>query len=284
MTAIYRDYDQAALDAQYDQRTLVADISPYMKRWREDSSTAMQTLPVKRGVRYAQRLETQLDLFSAPQAQGLVVYIHGGAWRMLSKDESAYPALALLPHGISFAAVNFSLVPTVDLAEQAAQCAAAVEWLYEHAQDAGAHNLCVLGHSSGAHVAALLATTDWRARGKRQALVKSAVLLSGIYDLEPVRLSARNDYLRLSERDAYALSPINRVRAGGCPAVIAWGGLELDEFQRQSTAFADAWSAVGNRCERIPHPTHNHFDMSFPFAQSGTPLHDALLKVMRHAA
>lgn len=278
---VYRDYDQASLDAQYDQRTLVADLSPYLQRWRDDSAAAHAQLERSTDIAYGPGATERLDLFLAPRPRGLVVYLHGGAWRMLGKAESAYPAPALIANGLSFAALDFSLVPAVSLRVQAQQCRDAVAWLYRNAQAAGANNLCLLGHSSGAHLAALLASTDWQAEcGLPEDVVKTAVLVSGLYDLEPVRLSARNEYLHLDPGDVAELSPIHRVRPCACSLVVAWSDAELTEFQRQSKEFASAWRRSGNRCQTLPHAGPNHFEMAFPFAQADTSLFELMLSTV----
>ena len=209
------------------------------------------------------------------------MFFHGGAWRLLSKAESAYPAMAMIEQGISFAAVNFDLVPAISLAEQVAQCQRAIAWLSRNAGDREAANMTVLGHSSGAHLAAMMATTDWQAEAGLPAnVIKSALLVSGVYDLEPVRLSARNDYLHLDEQTAKALSPIQRVGPSQCPVAVTWGGRELEEFQRQSEAFSQAWRRAGNQCETLPYPSSNHFEMSFRLAETDDAVYRALCKLV----
>ena len=188
--AVYRGYSQAALDAQYDQRSLVPDISSYMARWREWSHEAREHYAKHHGsqaldIAYGSGDSERLDLFAADSPTGLVVFLHGGAWRMLTKEESVYPAPALIRRNVSFAAVDFAPLPNVSIEVQAKQCRASIAWLYKNAVAAGSHNMVLVGHSSGAHHAALLATTDWCEEGLPPDLVKAAMLISGIYDLEP---------------------------------------------------------------------------------------------------
>ncbi len=259
-SAVYLHYDQAALDAQYDQRTLVRDPGPYEREWREGSDAARALPGLHADLAYGEGPRECLDLF-LPRGDGpfpLVAFFHGGGWTRHDKSKFAFPAPAFLEHGIAFAAVGFDPVPQVRLEAQVAEARAAVEWLQDAAVRLGidADAVFAAGHSSGAHLAASLVTGD---DDVPPADVKGALLVSGIYDLEPVRLSARNEYLQLDAAQALALSPIARIQPDPCPLVIAWGGGELDEFQRQSGAFADAWEAAGGAVTRVHRPRVNHF-------------------------
>jgi len=278
---VYLNYSQAELDAQYDQRTLVPDISTYLQRWTQHSAQARDAAhELRADLRYGDSASETLDLFVAKQARGLVVFLHGGAWRMLSKAESAYPAPLFLNAGFSFAALDFGLVPTVTLREQVKQCQRALSWLYQHAQRAGAHHIVVAGHSSGAHLAAMLATTDWGSHANiKEPLVHAALLLSGCYDLEPVRLSARNDYLRLNQSDVDDLSPLHHIVSPACPVVLAYGDSELAEFQRQSEQFAQHWSDAGNTSKTWRCKASNHFDMGDVCADPNSDVMQAFLKI-----
>jgi arylformamidase len=98
--------------------------------------------------------------------------------------------------------------------------------------------------------------------------IKGALLISGIFDLQPVRLSARNEALQLDEELARTLSPIEHIPNDPCPLVVACGSGELDEFQRQSTTFAQAWEAAGGAAQLINYPRHNHFSITGELADA----------------
>jgi len=257
--AVFLDYDQAALDAQYDQRSLVKDTSRYEKDWRSGSNAARAELRVRGDLVYGASERQRMDLFS-PEGEGpfpVALFVHGGAWTRHGKEKFAFPAPAFVGDGVAFACVGFDLVPQVSLAEQVAQVRHALDWLQSNAEELGvdADAVFVAGHSSGAHLAATLITGD------RAPDVKGALLLSGIYDLEPVRLSARNEYLKLDEDQARMLSPIGHIPSSPCPLIVGWGHRELDEFQRQSRAFAEAWEAAGGSTTAMGLRGHNHFDI-----------------------
>ena len=268
-TPVWLDYDQAALGAQYDQRTLVPDTGPFDREWQQRSAQAREWPGLRADLAYGESARERLDLF-LPQGGGpfpLVVFFHGGGWTRHAKEKFSFPAPAFVEHGIAFASVGFDLTPQVRLEVLAAQARRGLDWLCAQAAGFGidADAVFTAGHSSGAHLAACMITGDAHAP---PADVKGALLVSGIYDLEPVRLSARNEYLALDAAQAAALSPVKRIVADPCPVVVAWGGGELREFQRQSADFADAWEAAGGAVQRIMLPRANHFTITRELADA----------------
>jgi arylformamidase len=266
---VWLGYDQAALDAQYDQRTLVRDIDPFEREWRQRSAEARQMRGLHADLAYGDSPRQRVDLF-LPNGSGpfpLVVFFHGGGWTRHDKEKFAFPAPAFVEHGIAFACVGFDLTPSVRLEVLLAQARRGLDWLIANAARFGldADAVFTAGHSSGAHLAACMITGDDAAP---PADVKGALLVSGIYDLEPVRLSARNQYLHLDAGQAAALSPIGRIAADPCPVVVAWGGAELAEFQRQSAAFADAWERAGGDVRRVVLAQANHFTITRELADA----------------
>jgi arylformamidase len=207
-------------------------------------------------------------------------FFHGGAWRALSKRESAFFAPAVVAAGAHFAAVDFGLAPAATLAEMVAQARRAVAWLYRNAARFGGDpsRLCVSGHSSGAHLAACVLTTDWaRDFGLPADVVKAGVCVSGIYELLPVRLSSRNRYLGLDAALEQALSPLRHLDRLACPVVVGAGGLESDEFRRQSREFAAALQRAGRLEAQIVEPRLNHFETAETLADAGSRLGGALI-------
>lgn len=281
---IFLDYDQAELNRQYDQRTLVPDISVYNERWTVDSQRARDTLDCRLDIAYGAHPDQTLDVFK-PERDGapILVFIHGGAWRQLSKNESAAPANVFVPAGTVYVALNFSLAPDAGLDEIVGQVRQGVAHVYRNGEIYGGNpdRLFVAGHSSGGHLTAMMGVTDWpNLEGLPADTIKGFSSISGIYDLEPVRLSARNDYLFLDEAAEIRNGSIRHIRAGLPPALIGWGGKELDEFQRQGQAFLDGWQAAGLTAEKIFMPDRNHFDMGDEYANEQGPVVQALKRMM----
>ena len=283
---VYRDYSQAELDAQYDQGTLVPDTSGYLADWATESARARDTLECRLSVPYSDGPAETLDIFPAENGADSVpvmLFIHGGAWRALSKDSFGYPAPLFAAAGGAWVAIDFSLLPDVSLDQQVDQNRAALAWLWRNARSFGGDpdRLYVCGHSSGAHVGGTLVQDGWRGGGGLpEDVIKGAVLVSGMYDLEPVRLSARNNYVHLDEDAARRLSPIHNIPDRMPALALYWGSGELDEFRRQPRAFAEALWARGHRAEAAEIGGANHFDMAAGFADSRSPILHSCLGMM----
>ncbi|NKC17024.1 MAG: alpha/beta hydrolase fold domain-containing protein [Gammaproteobacteria bacterium] len=285
---VFREFTQNELDTQYDQSTLVPDIAPYVEQWEELTAQAVADFTVHRDLRYGGEANQRLDLFEAqvPDAP-LVVFFHGGAWMRHTKDLFGYPALALIPNGFAFATVEFDLIPDVRAEVQVNHALLAFEWLAGHGEAYGysADRMFVAGHASGALLAGMVAATDWRTRLKRDASpLAGALLLSGIYDLEPVRLSSRNEPLALTAKEARALSPIHQIPPSPCPIVVAWGEAELNEYRRQSQEFAAAWRRADGPCSALEIPGANHFEMSLELCDPNGPLVQSFQELCKSAS
>src|SRR5262249_5263700 len=214
---------------------------------------------------YGDTRAQSLDLFRTHRTPAPIhVFIHGGAWRLLSARESAFPAETFVRAGAHYVALDFAPLPVVALDQMVDQVRLAIASLYRHAEEFGGdpNRIFVSGHSSGAHLAATVATTDWKARfGLPQDVVKGVLCCSGIYDLEPVRLSARNDYVQLDEALLEALRPMRHLANLRSPVAVGIGEHESDEFKRQAQAFAAAIERQGVPVELIEGTGLNHFEI-----------------------
>jgi arylformamidase len=263
--AVFRDYDQAALDRQYDQRAWAPNAIELINRYAADSAAVRKRVGEPDTYDYGDTRAESLDLFRTHRTPAPVhVFIHGGAWRLLSARDSAFAAETFVRAGAHYVALDFAQLPQASLDQMVGQVRSAIAWLYRYADqfDGDPNRIFVSGHSSGAHLAAMVATTDWKARfGLPQDVVKGALCCSGIYDLEPVRRSARNDYVQLDETLVEALSPIRHVANLRCPMAVAIGEHESDEFKRQGREFAGAIEGQGVPVEVIEGAGLNHFEI-----------------------
>lgn len=241
---VFLQYDQAELDRQYDQRAWAPNAAEVIARYGKGSDRVRACLGEPRVCAYGGSAAETLDLYTSSSAKApLHVFVHGGAWQRLGKRESAFAAKAFVQAGAHFAALDFTLLPNVTLAEMAAQVRGAIAWLYRNAGAIGAdrERIFVSGHSSGAHLAALVAVTDWPALdGLPAGIVKGVLCASGIYDLLPVRLSARNSYVRLTGEAEQAFSPLRHLDRLGCDLIVACAEFDSADFRRQAREFAAA--------------------------------------------
>jgi arylformamidase len=259
---IFLDYDQAALDRQYNQRAWVTNADELIRRYAATSDAVRARLGAPESVAYGSEPMETFDLYRAAGAPApLLVFLHGGAWQRLSKRENAFAAETFVRAGAHFAAVDFGSVPAATLADLVAQVRRAVAFVHRDAERLGVarDRIHVAGHSSGGHLAACVLTTDWAAFGLPQ-VIKGGMCVSGIYDLRPVRLSARNEYLRLDDTSEAALSPQRHVDRLRCPLIVAAVDLDPPEFRRQARDFAAAAERAGGTVRHVEGKGFNHFD------------------------
>ena len=258
---VFRDYDQKALDDQYEQRVWVPHADEIIKRYSAASDAVRKRIGEPRVERYGPTQPETLDIYGS--GKKAFVFVHGGAWKRQSSREQAFPAEAIIGAGAAYVALNFANLPSVTLSEMADQVRRAIEWVYRHISI----EVVLCGHSSGAHLSGCALT--------RIPYVRKALLVSGVYDLLPVRLSARNEYVRLNERLEHEYSPIRHVDKIRCPVTVAWGEKEGAEFFRQSKEFADKL-----RAPTILGKNLNHFEIVETLADPRSPLGRAALNML----
>jgi arylformamidase len=273
--------DAAAREREYSPSScLGGDYAPYLERYRVESQRARRTLPVRRDLRYGPSPRALIDFFPAPAAlagpgarPGLLVYIHGGYWQELSKDDSAFLAPAWHAAGFAHAVVGYTLAPAATLPAIVAECRAALAWLRAHAVELGFDpgNVVVAGSSAGAYLAAALARQPSR-DGRSPGMVPVGIVaVSGIFDVAPLIGTSINDPLGL---DAPTAAALNLLHAPGryAPAVVAWGEIETSEFKRQSRAFAARLAADGTTHATLEVAGRNHFDVVLDLGDPGSAL------------
>ena len=279
---VYRGYDQEALDWQYDNRRRARVSADYVAFYQAASIAARNTLPCTLDISFGQSDAEVLDIFG-PAKPGLPVpvhmFIHGGYWRALHKDDFSFVATPIVEAGGMAVVVNYALMPGVTMDELVRQCRAALAWLYQNAGDYGGDpdRITISGHSAGGHLVTMMLATDWGADyGLPQDVVKGGVALSGLYDLEPIRLCYLNKELGMDEETARRNSPINclpDIPAGTAPPlVLTYGSLESEEFARQTAVYADAWRARGHDCTVDPIAGHHHMSVISTMADRDSPL------------
>lgn len=275
-------YTQAELDRAYDQRAWSAQIEAVVARYAADSA-AVRAKYSPRTERYGPHEAEMLDVFAPPGASGLpvMVFLHGGAWLRLTKEDASAPAPTFLDRGAIYIAPNFANVAAVGLPGMAEQVTRAVEWVARNAAALGADpaRIHLSGHSSGAHLAAVVLTADWAARGL-PGVVRGGLLMSGIYDLHPPLLSSRSGYMRGSEAIATALSPMRHLNRLACPVTLAWGDHESPEFFRQSEVFAAALAGMGRLSAQYLLPGTDHFEVPLQLQDPASTLSQATFRIM----
>ncbi len=281
---LYRGMDRAALDTQYNARATVPDIAPTLKSYADLSDTARRTLPCTLNVAYGPHPDETLDIFpGAGSVPGpVLVYLHGGYWRLLSKDDSSFMAPALTQAGFTVVAVNYSLAPAATLDDIVDQTRRALGWINQHIDKHGGNpqRLIVAGSSAGGHLAGMTLLQGWQARyGVDPRAIQGAVLLSGLFDLTPIVHTHINEWMRLTVTDARRNSPMLDLPGTGPHILVSHGTNETAEFKRQSMDFLAAWRARGLPGEYVDMPGTHHFDLVLSLNDPGSALVRALVKL-----
>ena len=281
---LFRDYDRQALDREYNNRGKVADFADYLARFPRESEATRRQLAGRLDVAYGPSPAETLDIFPAarPGPAPVHVFIHGGYWMAIDKRDFSYVARAVQPAGATVVVINYALIPSVDMDELVRQCRAAVAWVHRHARSFGGDpdRLFVSGHSAGGHLTAMCMATDWAAWETPADVIKGGCAISGLYDLEPIRLCYLNDTLKLSPEAVRRNSPVRLRPAGRAPLLLPVGALEGPEYHRQTEELAAAWRAGGVPCEVLDMAGINHFSIVAQLEDPGSELSRAILRQM----
>lgn len=264
MPFLYRDFvSQAQIDAQYNPSLALAPTADPLRHYAAQALQARTQLPCVLDVPYGPTVAETLDIFPAAQPNAPVfLFIHGGYWRALSSKDFSGVALGLQPLGITTVVINYALCPHVSIDEITRQARAAVAWTLRNMGQYGGDptRLAIGGHSAGAHLAAMCLETPWAEDyGLPQDPLAAAVLVSGLYDLAPLRYSYLQPQIQLNEGTIRRNSPAFAVRPCSTPVWITWGAAESEEFARQSKVLHTAWRAQGNVSKLSPQAKANHF-------------------------
>ena len=264
---VFLDYDQAALDAAYDQAAYAPNREQLIKRRIRDSERARQRIGDPERAAYGAAEIEQLDIYRTGRAASPVfIFIHGGAWRSGRSRDFVTPAEMFTTAGAHYVVPDFAWVQDVggSLIVLADQVCRTVAWVHRNAADFGGdpNRLYLGGQSSGGHLAAVALTTDWQHNfGLPADIIKGGMCISGMYDLTPVRLSARSAYVKFDDATVSALSPIHHLEQLRAPLIVAYGTRETPEFQRQNREFAAAVKAAGMQVQLLVGEHYNHFEL-----------------------
>jgi arylformamidase len=283
---VWRDLDQAELDAAYDQAAWAPNREQLLRRHGAQSDAVRARLGAPLRYAYGPTPVESLDVFVTPIVGAPInVLIHGGAWRAGLARNYAYVAELFVRAGAHLVVPDFAPVQDVggSLMRMAEQVRRAVAWVYRNARRFGGDpaRLYVSGHSSGGHLAGVILTTDWRELDLPADVVKGGLCSSGMYDLEPVRLSARSSYVKFTDEMEEALSPQRHLDRLNAPVIVSHGTLESPEFQRQARDFAAAVEAAGKPVELLVGDDYNHFEIFETLATPYGLLGRAVLEQMQ---
>lgn len=262
---VWLDMDQQELDDAYDQAVYAPNRDLVRARRVANNKIARARMAAPDRRAYGPTEIEQVDIYKTrtPNAP-IMMYIHGGAWKGGRSEQVAYMAEPFIHNGVHFIAIDFnncleaggSLFPMID------QVRRAIAWVYQNAQSFGGdpQRLYVTGHSSGGHLAACVAITEWEKMSLPRDTVKGILCASGMYDLKAPRLSKRSKYVAFTDEMEHELSPQRHLDRINVPITITYGSLETPEFQRQGRDFHAALVKAGKPVKLYVGEAYNHFE------------------------
>jgi arylformamidase len=283
---VWLDMDQKALDDAYDQMVYAPNRDQVHKRNQFNSDRVRARLGAPKRLAYGAAEIEKLDLFATGRPNAPIsIFIHGGAWRARPVKDYAFLAEMVVRAGGHWIGLDFDGVEATkgNLLPMADQVRRAVAWVHKNAKSFGGdpERIFLTSQSSGAHLGGNVVTTDWKEYGVPDNVVKGALLCSGMYDLKPVRLSKRSEYVAFTDEVEEKLSSQRHLDRLNCPLIVAYGTYETPEFQRQNREFAAAVKAAGKPVMLLVAEGYNHFEMTEMLGNPLSVVGSAILEQMK---
>jgi len=284
---VWLNMDQRELDDAYDQSKYAPNLQQVIKRYASNSNAMRARIGEPKRFNYGPTKIEQLEVYSTKRPNAPIhILIHGGAWRQRPATDYAFPAEMLIDAGAHYVVPDFISVDESngELMPMVEQVRRSIAWTARNAKSFGgdAERIYLSGFSSGAHLAGVALLTDWHGEFDLPGnLIKGAVLASGMYDLKPVRLSARSKYVKFTDGIEQSLSTQRHLAKINTPLVVSHGTYETPEFQRQTRDFAAALKAANKPVQYYVNENYNHFETMETFGSPYGVLGRAVLEQMQ---
>ena len=274
---VYKHYDQQQLNGQYNTRLSVPDYSAYFNRWEKDSLETQKKFSLFKDICFGTHPDECLDIYPAGSpGSKTVIFIHGGYWHLLDKTLFHFLSATFIAHNITSVYINYRLAPAATIDEIVSSCGQAVNWVRDNISrySGNPSEIYVLGHSAGGHLASMLMTEpDF-------SFLKAVVSLSGLFSLEPIRLSYLNEMVRLDAASTERNSPVFLNPLNHCPLLLITGADESEEFKTQSTELYKSWKQNPDSIELLEIPGKNHYSILETVTEEGSVVQSAILRLM----
>jgi arylformamidase len=279
---VYGQYSQDELDLEYDMRRRCPHFAETFASMEIHNKRVVERFECWLDVPFGEKAGEKLDIWPGKGNSPILLFIHGGYWRAFDKEMFRFVVERFVEAGACVVLNNYDFCPNVTMDEITRQNRAALEWIYLNASSIGADQgrIHVTGHSAGGHLSAMLMATDWEMRGLPFDVVSGAVPLSGLFDLEPLRLSYLNEDLKMDEAESRRNSPVHHLPKWMPSTIVAVGGGETDEFRRQSRIYTDLCRDAGFDVSYLEVGHHDHVNVAGEYRSRLSPLTAALFAQM----
>ena len=280
---VYKGFRKEEIEFHFNPQVAVPDHPRWAEERRKASLRVRGTVKSWLNVPYGNSPRQVMDIFPGDKAgTPVLVYIHGGYWRGGSKDDNCQFAEVFVRRGVTVVVLEHDLCPSVTVTEIVRQARSAVAWVYGHISAYGGDpsRLYLSGSSAGGHLVAMALALDWEKQGLPRHMIKGAVAISGVYDLDAVLHVSVNEEIRLDAESARENSPFLHPPLPYTPLVVAVGGGEPRGWKQMSEDFFRLCRERGVECEYLEIPDAHHFSLSSHLADPDSPLARAILTQM----
>jgi len=279
----YKGFRADELEYQFNPRVSVPEFPELSKVRAALSRKVRESAKSWLDVPYGKSPREKLDIYAADKPGGPVfVYLHGGYWRGGSKEDNCNFAPTFTARGATVVLVEYDLCPRVTVSEIVGETRSAVAWIYRNIAryrgDPGKIHLA--GASAGGHLTAMALAHDWEKQDLPRDIIKGAVVISGVYDLDMVMRISVQEEVRLTPEMARENNPFLRPPMARCPILVAVGGAEPKGWQQMSEDYFNYCKARGRSVEFLVVPGANHYTVPEQFLDASSSLTQATLEQM----
>jgi len=279
----YKGFRQDELEYQFNPRVSVpefpelAKVRAALSRKVRDSAKSWLDVP------YGKSPREKLDIYAADKPGGPVfVYLHGGYWRGGSKEDNCNFAPTLTARGATVVLVEYDLCPQVTVSGIVGETRSAIAWIFRNIAGYGGDpgKIHLAGASAGGHLTAMALANDWKKQDLPRDIIKGALAMSGVYDLDMVMRISVQEEVRLTPEMARENNPFLHPPLVRCPVLVAVGGAEPKGWQQMSEDYFNYCKARGLSVEYLVVPGANHYTVPEQFLDASSLLTQAALKQM----
>jgi arylformamidase len=275
------------LERHFNPRIAVPDALDCLDRYTRRSAECRNTLPGQYDCRFGDGEKCTYDFHPAEAGDNdgntpLVIFIHGGYWRLMDKSDHSFVAPPYCARGFGVVNLNYDLCPGVSLDVIVDETKQAFLHIWAQAETLALQRerIYLIGHSAGAHLAASLLGYDWEAEGLPADPIAGIVAISGIYEPEAARRISLNEEIGLTEEvaarnDMLAMKPKSKA-----DILSIAGASEPEGWIAQSVAYAARCTEAGMDASFHLAPDCHHFAVMEAAADPGNETFEKIMQFL----